>query len=132
MKTIILIGGGGHCRSCIDVIESVGGYAIKGILDIKEKVGSDVLGYPVLGTDDDILKFSKDVDGFLVTLGQIKSPYKRIKIFEFLKDHNLLVMLLFHLFLRNMKQFAIYLHYISVCLGYLQLSKYFHIILNYY
>ena len=37
MKKIILIGGGGHCKSCIDVIESEKKYTIKGILEKKSK-----------------------------------------------------------------------------------------------
>ena len=35
-KNLILVGGGGHCRSVIDVAESAG-YTIKGILDLPEK-----------------------------------------------------------------------------------------------
>jgi hypothetical protein len=35
----ILIGGGGRCKSRIDVIESSGYFIIKGILDIPEKLG---------------------------------------------------------------------------------------------
>ena len=36
MKKIILIGGGGHCKSCIDVIEQEGKYRIAGIVDMAE------------------------------------------------------------------------------------------------
>ena len=54
-KPLILVGGGGHCKSVIDVAESAG-YTILGILDMPEMVGTCVLDYPVLGTDDDIPK----------------------------------------------------------------------------
>ena len=37
MKQIILIGGGGHCKSCIDVIENGNKYKIRGIIDKKKK-----------------------------------------------------------------------------------------------
>jgi len=46
MKDIILIGGGGHCRSVIDVIEQEGLFSIVGIVDRPEKLGDKVLGYP--------------------------------------------------------------------------------------
>ncbi len=36
---IILIGGGGHCKACIDVIEQENKYTIAGIIDVPEKVG---------------------------------------------------------------------------------------------
>ena len=37
-KEILLVGGGGHCISSIDVIESTNEYRIGGIIDIKEKI----------------------------------------------------------------------------------------------
>ena len=39
-KQIILIGGGGHCKSCIDVIESTNEFSIAGIVDTKDKIGT--------------------------------------------------------------------------------------------
>ena len=48
-NTIILFGGGGHCKSVIDVAESAG-YTILGILDKSELVGTQVLDYKVIGT----------------------------------------------------------------------------------
>lgn len=85
-KSLILVGGGGHCKSVIDVAESAG-YSILGILDRAEEVGKKVLGYPVIGTDDDMAKFS-DKACFLVTIGQIKTPELRIKLHQMLKESN--------------------------------------------
>ncbi|MBB4806591.1 sugar O-acyltransferase (sialic acid O-acetyltransferase NeuD family) [Chryseobacterium defluvii] len=85
-EKIILIGGGGHCRSCIDVIESAGKYEIFGILDLPETFGERTLGYQVIGNDDDIERFHKEGFSFLITLGQIKSADRRKKIFEFLEE----------------------------------------------
>lgn len=82
MKELILIGGGGHCRSCIDVIETQNAYRIAGIVDLPERVGSEVLGYPVIGSDDQLAEIITRYDSFLITLGQIKSPERRIGIFE--------------------------------------------------
>lgn len=81
-EKIILIGGGGHCHSCIDVIEQEGRFQIAGILDLKEKIGQNVLGYPVVGTDGEIPDFAGRYKNFLVTLGQLKIPELRIKIFR--------------------------------------------------
>lgn len=84
MENLILIGGGGHCKSCIDVIESTNKFNIIGILDNKELVGSEVLGYPILGTDEEIDKFSDY--NFLITIGQIKNSSIRAIIYKNLKD----------------------------------------------
>lgn len=83
-KPLILVGGGGHCKSVIDVAESAG-YTILGILDRPEEVGKRVLGYEVIGTDDDMGKFA-DKAVFIVTVGQIKSPELRIKLHQMLAD----------------------------------------------
>lgn len=77
-KTVVLIGGGGHCKSVIDVAEYAG-YTILGVLDKPERVGRLILGYKVIGTDDDIERFV-NVAKFVVTLGQIKSPDRRIEL----------------------------------------------------
>ncbi|MBN2638869.1 MAG: acetyltransferase [Bacteroidales bacterium] len=85
-KEIILIGGGGHCTSCIDVIEQQGKYIIKGILDTSEKVGREILGYKIMGTDDDIENLSITTSHFFVTIGQIDNNQLRIKLFNRLKE----------------------------------------------
>ena len=51
MKELILIGGGGHCKSVIDVIEASNTHRILGILDEKtDKAKNDIFywhtGYP--------------------------------------------------------------------------------------
>lgn len=82
MKNLFLIGGGGHCKACIDVIESMNAYKIKGIFDIKDKLGQEILGYKIIGTDEDIKKYQSDENYFLITVGQIKSPELRKKLFN--------------------------------------------------
>ncbi len=81
-NALILIGGGGHCKACIDVIEREGVFNIKGILDIKEKKGDFILGYPVIGSDEDIPFLIKKGFSFLITLGQIKSAKIRKKLYN--------------------------------------------------
>ncbi len=85
-QPIILVGGGGHCISCIDVIEETGLYEIIGILDQPDKIDSKVLGYPVIGTDDDIPVLIAKCPNFLITVGQIKSSQVRQNIFERIKN----------------------------------------------
>ena len=84
---IILVGGGGHCISCIDVIEQENKYTIKGILDENSKP-PELLGYPILGDDSLIEEYAKQGFSFLITVGQIKSASIRQKIAKQLKQHN--------------------------------------------
>jgi len=79
-KKLILVGGGGHCKSVIDVAESTG-WTILGILDLDENVGKEILGYPTIGNDNQIPAFIQQ-SFFLVTVGQIKNVELRIKLHE--------------------------------------------------
>ena len=85
-QTIILIGGGGHCKACIDVIESTGLYKIIGILDVLEKRGHKILDYSIIGSDEDIPKLANERHKFFITVGQIKSSLTRENLFNKLKD----------------------------------------------
>jgi len=85
-REILLIGGGGHCKSCIEVIESTNKYQIAGIIDTKEKIGQNILGYRFIGCDDDLPKFKDKYDYALVTVGQIKAGNLRKELFNFVKN----------------------------------------------
>ena len=82
MNKIILIGGGGHCKSVIDVIEQEARFEIAGIIDKPELLGSKILGYPVIGNDFDLESLAKKYQNALVTVGQIKSALVRIKLYD--------------------------------------------------
>lgn len=83
-KNLILLGGGGHCKSVIDVAESAG-YHILGVLDMPENVGMSVLGYKVIGTDDDIPLYVDQAE-FIITVGFIKNPSVRMKLYNRVKE----------------------------------------------
>ncbi len=83
---ILLIGGGGHCKSVIDVIEQENKFTIAGIVDKKELIGTEVLGYKVIACDDDLEKLFEKYDCAVVTVGQIRSVTLRVKLFNKLKE----------------------------------------------
>ncbi len=85
MKPLILVGGGGHCKSVIEAAES-SGRTIKGILDLPDAVGAKILGYDVVGTDDDIPMYIHDCE-FVITLGNIKDPQKRVELHNIVEKH---------------------------------------------
>ena len=85
-KEILLLGAGGHCHSVIDVIEQEGGFLIAGIIDNEKKIGERVLGYPIIGCDNDLEELRKKYKYACVTVGQIKSSAVRVKLFQLLKE----------------------------------------------
>lgn len=85
MKNIYLVGGGGHCLSCIDVIQLTKKFSIKGIID-DNKTDFEIKDFQVIGTDTILKSIIADDALFLITIGQIKTPKTRIKIFDKLKE----------------------------------------------
>ena len=83
-KNLILVGGGGHCKSVIDVAE-LAGYNILGVLDMPDELGKSVLDYKVIGTDDDIPKYADKAD-FIITVGFIKNPAIRMRVYNKVKE----------------------------------------------
>ena len=88
-STILLIGGGGHCRACIDVLEQDGTYSIAGIVDKnKNNLKKPIMGYPYIGTDDDLPELVKKYKNALITVGQIRNYELRKKLYIMLKKLN--------------------------------------------
>jgi sugar O-acyltransferase (sialic acid O-acetyltransferase NeuD family) len=82
MKNLILLGAGGHCLSCIDVIRATGKFNIVGILGVASEVGSKVSSIGVVGTDADIKKYVKRGCCFLVTVGHMGNGALRAKLYH--------------------------------------------------
>jgi len=85
-KTILLIGGGGHCKSVIDVIEEEGTYTVAGIVDKKEKLGEKISGYEVIGSDKQLPELIREFKRCLVTVGQLKSAALKKRLFRFAEE----------------------------------------------
>ncbi|MGD1822468.1 MAG: acetyltransferase [Pleomorphochaeta sp.] len=84
MKPLILVGGGGHCKSVIEVAETAG-YRILGVLDTPDKLGTKVLSYSVIGCDDDIPMYAESAQ-FVITVGQIQDTKLRENIAQRIED----------------------------------------------
>jgi sugar O-acyltransferase (sialic acid O-acetyltransferase NeuD family) len=82
VKDIILIGGGGHCKAVIDVLEQEGRFNIIGIIDKPGLLGRNVLGYPIIGNDSELNNLIKQCENVLITIGQIRNPLPRINLFD--------------------------------------------------
>ncbi len=84
--SILLLGAGGHARACIDVVEQGATFQVAGLVGLPHEVGQRVLGYPVLGTDRDLASLLAEFSHALISVGQIKSPALRMRLFEVLEE----------------------------------------------
>ena len=85
-KRIIVIGSGGHAKSVIEVIESMRKFEIMGLIGLKEEVNQKILGYKVIGSDDDLVRLREICSNSFIGIGQIKSSQKRLIISNKLKE----------------------------------------------
>ena len=81
---LILIGAGGHARSCIDVIEEQDYFKIAGLVGLPEQKGAQQLdfGYALIGTDSDLSGLAKTHQYALITIGQIKTAEQRMRLYK--------------------------------------------------
>lgn len=83
MEDLILIGGGGHCRSVIDSIKSTNKFNIVGILDIKDNIGKYVDEVEIIGCDEDInLIHKRGIKNAFITIGSIGNTYIRENLYK--------------------------------------------------
>jgi sugar O-acyltransferase (sialic acid O-acetyltransferase NeuD family) len=84
MKKIILIGAGGHARSCVDVIEDLKKFKVECLLE--KKIGNNLNQYKkIIYNRINLLKIYKKTKLALVSFGQIKNKFNRQKVYEDLK-----------------------------------------------
>jgi sugar O-acyltransferase (sialic acid O-acetyltransferase NeuD family) len=79
---LMLIGAGGHAQSCIDVVEQHGKYRIAGLVGGTDEKHIQVLGCPVIGTDDDLPQLANEYQNALIAVGQIDAPDSRMRLYR--------------------------------------------------
>lgn len=85
---LLVIGSGGHFKSCVDIIEESKEYYIYGLISKYDRIGKKICGYQVLSQDDNYQNFfKKGVKNAFIAIGQLKDCNLRKKIFLKLKKN---------------------------------------------
>ncbi len=80
MKSLLLIGCGGHSRALIDLIERQGQWKIQGLVGLPEQIGTTVLGHQVIGSDSDLPALRQHCCSALLAMGQLPDPTLRQRL----------------------------------------------------
>ena len=80
MKNLILIGGGGHASSCLEIIEQYKNYKIIGIIEKKKDFNN--IDYTYLGDDKSLKDLKEKYSYAAICIGQIKSHIPRLNIYN--------------------------------------------------
>ena len=93
-QDIVLIGGGGHAKVIIEMIQESNQYNIIGICD---KGTGSVRGIPIIG-DDEILPslYQQGLRNAFICIGAIGNPQKRWQIYEHLKKIGYVLPVIIH------------------------------------
>lgn len=84
---ILLVGGGGHCRSVLDCLLRSGIYNEIGIVDRDPDADPSLIETPIIGTDDDLpVLFADGWINAAVTLGSVGHPNRRKSLYQRLKE----------------------------------------------
>ena len=84
-RKLLLIGGGGHCRSVLDCIISTGQYETIGIID--KDCSASALNIPVVGDDADLPRLKSEgwTDAF-ISVGSIGTTALRRRLYQMVQD----------------------------------------------
>lgn len=100
---IIIIGGGGMAKMCIELINKSMAYNIAGILDPNVKKGTEIMGVPVLGGDDMLPELRRNgcfcainAIGSITSDQQEKVFYLRRRLCTIIKENGFFMPTLIH------------------------------------
>lgn len=84
---LLLLGGGGHCKSVLDSLFQCNRYEELAIIDRRELIGHSVLGVPIIGCDDDLPRlYNQGFTYAFISVGNLGNPRIRIKLFDKLME----------------------------------------------
>ena len=91
-KKLLLVGGGGHCKSVLDSVLASSDYSDIGIIDNEENVGKNIFNIPIIGTDKDLERlYNNGYKYAFISIGSIGNPDLRIKLFHRLVDSGYII-----------------------------------------
>lgn len=79
-KSILLLGGGGHCKSVLCALLSTAEYDRIGIVETTP--GGELLGVPVVGTDDDLPQLAQVYSAAFITVGSLGDIRRRKRLWS--------------------------------------------------
>ena len=71
MENILILGAGGHAKVIVDIVDLEGKYNLVGIIDQNLAEKKPLLGYPLLGKEEDLPKLIKEhaIKGIIIAIG---------------------------------------------------------------
>lgn len=85
---IIGLGAGGHAKVVLEALRAIGGFELVGLLDPRRELwGTEVLGVPVLGDDEELGRQYDGVTKAFIGLGGAADTRPRQRLYERARSH---------------------------------------------
>ncbi|PNR95886.1 acetyltransferase [Petrotoga olearia] len=86
-NSIVLVGGGGHCKVVLDVIKENNYYDEIFISDLKENIGKEILDIRIKYVDEQLADlYNKGINFAFVSMGKININDQRMKLYKKIKN----------------------------------------------
>lgn len=96
-NSLVIIGGGGHAKMCIDIIRQMGTYTIAGIVDSGLEPGTKVLGITVVGGTERLTElYENGIRLAVVGFGALQKPSQRQETYAKLKELGFMIPNIIH------------------------------------
>ena len=90
MFKIIIMGGGGHTLSCIDVIQSQSKFSFAGVV-LKDKNDTTTYNFNILGYENDLKKLRKKYKYALIGIARVRGSKTRYRLYNSLKKNKFIL-----------------------------------------
>ncbi len=85
-QKLIALGGGGHFRSCVDVIDAQGIFEIVGVVGPHSGSAAEILDFPFLGTDAELAALIPTYKNILISIGHMPHSRRRVELYVQCKE----------------------------------------------
>lgn len=94
---VLILGGGGHAKMCIDILQQTTAFTPVGIVASDLNIGAEVLGVPVLGKATELERYYKEgYRYFINAVGAITNHRLRSALYRQIKDAGFVVPNIIH------------------------------------
>ena len=83
---VIIIGAGGHAKSCIDILESTKKFKLVGIVEKKKIKSKKILSYKIIGNDNDLCELKEITKNIFIGVGLINNYRERFELINRLNE----------------------------------------------
>lgn len=94
---VVIYGGGGHAKMCIEMITQSNKYTIRGVIDDNIPVGTLIFNIPVIGNENDLTEFqTKGLTKVVLGIGAVLNHKSRNRLYKTIQQKQFTIPTIIH------------------------------------